>query len=143
MRLVLRFETDDGCGVYSGASSANFYVDSERHPLPEFDAGLAPWWNCSGDDTVCRYLFGFATLEQARAWFYNGECLQAIQHEGCKLVVYAVPGADVIVGYSQTVFNPATAQTVAEFKPLELHNKAFEHILQALNDSIKPQDQGV
>lgn len=137
-RLVLRFEQSDGCGVYYGGGVANDYVEAERHPLPEQDGGLRQWYEEHNEEGRYNYLFGFGTLAQARAWFYNWDCLEAMQADGDRLKVYAVENDEdaVVVGYSQTVFRIAEAELVAEFDPTMLHHPEFDTTLDKLYNVV-------
>ncbi len=137
-RLIIRFEQSDGCGVYYGGGVANEYVESERHPIPEQDAGLGKWRQEYTAEDRSEWFFGFGTLAQARAWFYDRECLEAMEEEGNRLKVYAVEDdADVVVvGYAQTVFRILKAELVAEFNPTDLHHPQFHDTLHALNEAV-------
>jgi len=137
-KLILRFEQSDGCGVYYGGGVANDFIEAERHPLPEQDGGLREWYEEHTEEGRYNFLFGFGTLAQARAWFYDWDCLESMEGEGDRLKVYAVENDEdaVVVGYSQTVFRIAEAELVAEFNPTDLHHPQFHDTLYALKEAV-------
>lgn len=134
MQLILRFEHADGGGIYQYGPEIPY--DSVRHPLPECDRGLQEWRRTHTPKERELYFFGFDSVDQARAWFYDWKVLVTLEHYGAKLRVYAVPEWAVYVGFAQTVFRIDEAELVAEFKPTDLHNDTFEDTIEELDNFV-------
>lgn len=133
MKLVLRFQTNDGVGPYSAGGVAGDYFNCDAHPLPTHDGGLSHWWRTLSWDDAGQYLFGFCSVDQARAWFYEYECLEAMgEEDGIKLILVAVPDDAVKVGFAQTVFKKHVGVLIAEFEPTALHLPEFEEVYKTL-----------
>lgn len=134
MRLILRFEHEDGGGIYQFGPEIPY--DELRHPVPERDGGLQEWMDTHTPEERELYFFGFDSVDQARAWFYDWKVLVTLEHYGAKLRVYAVPSWAVYVGFAQTVFRIDEAELVAEFKPTDLHNANFEDTIEELDNFV-------
>lgn len=134
MQLILRFEHEDGGGIYQYGPEIPY--DSMRHPLPEADGGLQEWMDTHTYEERQLYFFGFDSVDQARAWFYDWKVLVTLEHCGAKLRVYAVPDWAVYVGFAQTVFRIDEAELVVEFKPTDLHDADFDGTIAALEDKL-------
>lgn len=134
MRLILRFEHEDGTGVYQFGPEIPY--DSLRHPLPEEDGGLREWMHEHTYMERQEFFFGFDSVDQARAWFYDWKVLVALQNCGAKLRVYAVPDWAVYVGFAQAVFRIDVAELVTEFQPTALHDADFEDTIEELDNIV-------
>lgn len=121
-------------GIYQGTSYIPY--DAARHPLPESDYGLREWREMHSRSARERFFFGFNSVKQARAWFYNWDVLNIMKEHGGKLVAYAVVDEHVHVGYAQTVFTIEHAVLVAEFDPTDLHHPQFDEIYDALYNAV-------
>ena len=75
---------------------------SPRHPVPQDDSLLMESLRKDGfsEPYFPRFRFGFKSIEQLRAWFYDDKILLALEALGFKLAIY---DADVLVGSSQAV----------------------------------------
>lgn len=134
MKLILRFEQPDGMGIYQGTSYIPY--DAARHPLPESDYGLRKWREMYSRSARERFFFGFNSVKQARAWFYDRNVLNIMEEHGCKLVAYAVEDEHIHVGYAQTVFMIEHAVLVAELDPTDLHHPRFDETYQTLYNAV-------
>ena len=134
MYLILRFEHGEGGGIYQYGPEIPF--DATRHPLPEADGGLQEWMNTHTYEERELYFFGFDSVDQARAWFYDWKVLETLENHGAKLRVYAVPDWAVYVGFSQTVFRIDEAELVAEFQPTDLHEDDFYDTIEELENLV-------
>lgn len=105
---VYRIEDADGDGVYRGAVSLynypqfNEFSQDRRHPVPREDSKLMnalPKTAKEPDEfsrdlmTIRRkwiesFIFGFSSLGQLRAWFYDDTVLEWLHDNGFKLVAY-------------------------------------------------------
>lgn len=134
MRLILRFVNADGGGIYQDGPEIPY--DSMRHPLPEEDGGLQEWMETHSYKERELFFFGFDSVDQARAWFYDWKVLVTLQNCGAKLRVYAVQDWAVYVGFAQAVFRIDEAELVAEFQPTALHDENFDDTIEALDNLV-------
>lgn len=134
MRLILRFVNAGGGGIYQYGPEIPY--DYTRHPLPEEDGGLREWLHEHSDRERDKFYFGFDSVDQARAWFYDWKVLVTLQNCGAKLRVYAVPDWAVYVGFAQAVFRIDEAELVAEFPPTRLHDADFEDTIEELDNIV-------
>ena len=104
--IVFRIEDEKGCGVYRGETNLyNYrkYGDFTRdrvHPVPKCDSKLmqsipkcGKRLDCFGVEEpkfkwIFNFVFGFSSIEQLRAWFYEDEVIEWLHENGFSLVVY-------------------------------------------------------
>ena len=137
MYVILRFEQADGMGVYQCGPYIPY--DATRHPLPVNDGGLQEWRTEYSAEERENFFFGFDSVEQARAWFYDWKVLVTLRDYGAKLRAFVVPDHAVHVGYAQTVFRIRHAELIAEFEPTVLHNENFCDVYDELVDAAQLQ----
>jgi len=130
MYVILRFEHADGLGIYQ--CGPVIPCDVARHPLPACDGGLHVWRDEYSTAERENFFFGFDSVEQARAWFYDWKVLVTLEQHGAKLRAFVVPDHAVHVGYAQTVFKIQHATLIASFNPTELHEADFCDVYEAL-----------
>jgi hypothetical protein len=116
--LIYRIETESGGGMYQGSYGAlcPLTFDSARHPIPENDSLLMDNMSCviereglppatsAWSFIYGRYRFGFASVDQLRAWVYQDDWLVKLHLYGLRLAVYDVDDEDCVVGYTQAIF---------------------------------------
>lgn len=139
MELIIRFETYYDGGIYQDHDTGwAVDYDSKKHPLPNQDSGLQQWYQDNDEEERYGYSFGFNSLTQARAWFYNYAWLEKLDVLEAKLVVYAVRQQHIVEGYAQTVFVKREAERIAEFPCVALHNPQFDVTLGNLKAAVHP-----
>lgn len=117
--LVYRLEhTETGSGVYDFTTDVVEF-DSSRHPLPHFDTKLQ---SSLQNRPIYRYHFGFSSIDQLRAWFYNDDWLYKLSLKGVVLSVYAAK--EYYGGNSQCVFKKATATLLGKHDLVEYFHLA-------------------
>lgn len=129
----LRFEYDDGSGIYRGNGSRDWYDlsnddwDGELHPVPHEDelimkevikrrhAGLTqeeiendPYWE--NRDIFDLFLnwdhhFGFKDKEQATRWMFGGRLFRALHDSEVRIAEYDIEEEHLIVGDTQVIFD--------------------------------------
>jgi hypothetical protein len=104
-------EKDRGFGAITGSTIAD-----ERHPHPSSDsllqknlqeAGFQPatgFLGLFGMISYEPYRFGFASIEQLRAWMFKDSWLTSLADQNYILAVCKVPAYQVLVGNTQCVF---------------------------------------
>jgi hypothetical protein len=111
MTIVYRLENIAGEGVYACASSCIEH-DWNRHPMPIEDSLLM--WNLDNSKyPISKCHFGFISLDQLRAWFYNDKWLTNVSEHGVLLSVYDVE--DVYIGNTQVVFVRGDVEPVERY----------------------------
>ena len=104
-----------GCGLNSSPDAP--------HPMPYEDSKLmvslklnmaSDWWFVRG-----KYRYGFNSLDQFRAWFYDDKDLIFLHERGFHLSIYDVP--QVYEGNSQSLI------------PEKFHDAGFIEETKALN----------
>lgn len=98
-RLIYRLQTRRGRGIYQDACKTP-PTNRARHPLPHEDCALRWGWRSHRYE----WHFGFASLEQLRAWFYRDEWLTRLGRDGVVLTVWEVPERYVQIGNTQAIF---------------------------------------
>ena len=125
---VYRVECAAGKGFYASAYFETHHgllggTSRPEHPIPEEDSmywvayearkALNPLhW-------IGHQIFGFASLEALRRWFYNDQWLQGM-HQAMRISVYECPVDDPVVGRTQLTFTRAKAKLVQRCLPSEL-----------------------
>jgi hypothetical protein len=137
MYVILRFEQADGTGIYQSGPCIPY--NATRHPPPACDGGLKAWRDKYSAWERENFFFGFDSVEQARAWFYDWKVLLTLKQYGAKLRAYVVPDHAVHVGFAQTVFLIRHAELIAEFDPTELHEDEFCDVYDELTDAAQLQ----
>ncbi len=114
--LVYRIETEDGDGPYGGAEpkwGLNKPYCGDRHPTPEDDSKLRDAWiKIVRDGFSSDWRFGFTSVDQMRAWFYEDDWLVAMHDIGLGLVVYGCSTDEVRLGHTQAVFERGRCDVV-------------------------------
>ena len=123
---VWRVENEAGDGAYqildpNATDDADYYdrrilnpawqSDRTKHPTPYSDP-ILKWRWCVNDD-LSEYVLGFTNERAYHAWF--DDSLKERIRPYCKLSIYEVLPAAVIVGMKQCVFDPVYAQLVGRF----------------------------
>lgn len=120
MSIVYRIENPDGSGPYRGSNSkinniANNEVSAIHHPGPRTDAKFHDevdrifdknnYWNrnTAWDDLLVDKIFGFASKEQLRQWFYSWLLIE-MSDAGAVVAEYHVKKSDIVIGESQILF---------------------------------------
>lgn len=147
--LIYRIETESGGGMYQGNYGAMcpLTFDSARHPIPENDSLLMdnmfyvierenwPHDTSAHSFIYGRYRFGFASVDQLRAWVYQDDWLVKLHRYGLRLAVYDVADEDCVVGYTQAIFRNAEPWKTNYFNILDffgLQNNIPEDELQPI-----------
>ena len=138
MYVILRFEQADGTGIYQFGGPEIPY-DSVRHPLPACDSGLREWRRTHTPEERESFFYGFDSVEQARAWFFDWKVLVTLQNHGAKLRAFVVPDHAVHAGFAQTVFHVCYAKLIAEFDPTMLHDEDFCDVYDELTHAAQLQ----
>lgn len=120
MSIVYRIENPDGSGPYRGSNAkvnniTNNEVSAIRHPGPRTDALFhnevdrifekENYWNrnTAWDDLLGDKIFGFASKEQLRQWFYTWMLIE-MSDAGAVVAEYHVKKSDIILGGNQILF---------------------------------------
>lgn len=99
----------------------DYVDDTSRHPTPSRDSKLKETaahlfdefgWFC-GD----TFIFGFESIAQLRAWFYNDEIFSYLDNEGFVLVEMV---GEIYHGNCQSVIKRSTAEIVKTFSLLAI-----------------------
>lgn len=132
MPLFFRLETNEGRGVYTCERDDVSEVlsdwlghddtgDRARHPTPHDDSALVV--SARAQDVTPgelkwngQWRFGFISIAQLRAWFYNDNVLRQLGEVGIQLSVYA---PDIILAGSTQACMSGEHQ--AEAGPLETY----------------------
>ena len=117
MQRVYRLETPEGVGVYTAREIypmltriLNEYVELPNHPGPFSDKGLKNiFFRC---DALLEFNFGFASLRQLTAWFFNRGDRRLISECGIVCAVYEVEDEHFHLGERQCVFKKSHAKKV-------------------------------
>lgn len=121
-RLVYRLEhTETGAGVYDFTSGVVEF-DNIRHPLPHTDTKLQSSLYNKEIYVFYGHHFGFSSIDQLRAWFYNDDWLYKLSLKGVVLSVYAAK--EYYGGNSQCVFKKATATLLGKHDLVEYFHLA-------------------
>jgi hypothetical protein len=115
MTKAIRIEhPKTGKGVYTSYGEKNYDLrnilqfkfcrDDVRHPAPSRDSLLVANMQKQGFDIVEwafpeKFVFGFSTKEQCRAWFFSDVVLQLIHECGFKLM--EIESENVVMGNTQ------------------------------------------
>lgn len=138
MELIIRFETQYDGGIYQDHDTGwAVDYDARHHPLPGQDSGLRDWYRGNNIEARYRYHFGFNSLTQARAWFYNYKWLEKLDILKAKLVIYAVRKQHTVGGFAQAVFLKHEAERIAEFPCVALHEPEFDGTLERLLGAVQ------
>lgn len=125
---VYRVESLDGRGFYSCAYFETHYAllggtSRPEHPIPEDDS---MYWEAykarkalKPKHRIGHQIFGFASLDSLRRWFYNDEWLQGM-HPAMRISMYECPVDDPVVGRTQLTFTRERAKLVHRCLPSEL-----------------------
>ena len=123
--------TNKNTGCYRGDWENNisrlgnceiFVGDYDKHPLPCYDSLL--WNKISVNlpfEEFSAYHFGFTSLEQLRAWFYNDDWLEWLHNEGYILTEFECDDIPEIFmsGHTQAI---AKLDKITEVKQYSLIN---------------------
>lgn len=138
MELIIRFETHYDGGIYQDHDTGwAVDYDARHHPLPGQDSGLRDWYRGNNVEVRHQYHFGFNSLTQARAWFYNYNWLEKLDILKAKLVIYAVRKQHTVGGFAQAVFLKHEAERIAEFPCVALHEPEFDGTLERLLGAVR------
>ena len=110
---IYRIENSLGEGAYRGrpwVSIEDFCPDADNHPSPNRDSGLrasAPHlYDDCGFFMEGEFFFGFSSISQLKAWFYNDKLLEEFDKKGYFLVELE---GEVYHGNAQSVINKSTS----------------------------------
>ena len=117
MKTIYRLETPEGVGVYTARELypmlcriLNEYCGLPHHPGPFTDKGLKKLF--FQHETLLEFNFGFSSLEQLTAWFFNRDDRQLISECGVVCAVYEVEDGHFHEGEKQCVFKKRHAKKV-------------------------------
>ena len=117
MKTIYRLETPEGVGVYKARELypmlcrvLSEYYELPNHPGPFTDKRLKKLF--FGHEALLTFNFGFASLRQLTAWFFNREDRQLISECGVVCVVYEVEDEHFHLGEKQCVFKKSHAKKV-------------------------------
>lgn len=110
---IYRIENSLGEGAYRGRPWVSIedyiYTDTNSHPNPNNDSGLkmnAPHLYNDGYFEASEFFFGFSSISQLKAWFYNDKLLETFDRSGYFLVELE---GEVYHGNAQSVINKSTS----------------------------------
>lgn len=123
---IYRIEDSRGLGPYHESSpmlrvwrwgAEGPFDIAGKHPSPDHDSGLRNWWlahvtRAPDEETLDAIRFGFASLEQLHAWFYNDDWFTSMDKNGFHLRIYDVSDDNVIKGRAQVIFYKDAAKLV-------------------------------
>jgi hypothetical protein len=115
-QICWRFQCPDTFkGPYTSdrlSMTLDLCYESHTQPDPRED-GIEPW-TLHGD-----HVFGFSSIEQARAWFPD-HAIERMEQE--RFVLTKWVARDVRLGGKQLCFDYVSAKLIATFKPTEIFN---------------------
>lgn len=120
---IFRIQDQNGEGIYRGryVRVEDYVCDISRHPTPNRDSKLketaAHLFDESGDFEGIDFIFGFESIVQLRAWFYNDEIFSYLNDEGFVLVEMV---GEIYHGNCQSIIDGSTAEIVKTFSLLEI-----------------------
>lgn len=129
MKLIRIEHPKTGKGIYSSVdrrsrrlTDAIFdnFLRGDKHPEPENDSKLWPQieskYNVSGAWEATFLLYGFASIEQLRAWFYGDSVLFLMAGDGFEIV--EIEG-DVTDGHTQATIDSHSITSKKSFNLLD------------------------
>jgi hypothetical protein len=102
--LFYRVENNNGRGCYQNNQGIIPSGATDRHPMPNKDSLLKEKFPGDISDYFNgNWRFGFESINQFRAWFFNDEWLKSLDRDGFKLSIYDVPASACFFGNSQGI----------------------------------------
>lgn len=122
--LVWRLEGPDGDGAYStGVRGLKGDYFGANHPAPREDPVTGSHYYL-GDVRTDRHLFGFASITQARRWWYCRPDLEEWTRRGWTLVAHRRSDLERIhESRNQLIFVRPKGTPTAKLRPNLLHNR--------------------
>lgn len=110
----------------------DYEEDLSRHPIPEDDSKLLRSFEKLTDEqrfeclriaTISDYHFGFKSIDQFRAWFYDDNVVLWLHNQNYVLTEFEVSTDNCHVGYSQMIAILSECKLVKSYSLREFTNK--------------------